>query len=41
MEIIPILLAFLFYGFIFVALIYFIVKRIDDKDKENFENRKN
>ena len=31
----------LFYGFLFVALIYFIVKRIKDKDKENFEERDN
>ncbi len=31
----------LFYGFIFVALIYFIVKRINDKEKENFEERDN
>ncbi len=31
----------LFYGFLFVALIYFIVKRIKDRDKENFEKRDN
>ncbi len=34
-------LVFLFYGFIVAALIYLIVKRINDKDKENFEKRDN
>jgi len=41
MEFLPILLVFLFYGFIVAALLYFIVKRINDKSKEKFENRDN
>lgn len=34
-------LVILFYGFIIVALIYFIVKRVNDKADENFEKRDN
>ena len=33
------LLQGLFWIFLIVALIYFLVKRIDDKDKETFEDR--
>jgi uncharacterized membrane protein YhaH (DUF805 family) len=34
-------LPILFYGLIIVALIYLIVKRLKDKDKEDFEKRDN
>ena len=33
------LLQGLFWIFLIVALIYFLVKRLDDKDKEKFEDR--
>ena len=33
------LLQGLFWIFLIVALIYFFLKRIDDKDKETFEDR--
>jgi len=29
----------LFWIFLIIALIYFLVKRIEDKDKETFEDR--
>ncbi len=35
------ILHWLFWGFIVVALIYLIFKRIEDKKKENFEKRDN
>lgn len=41
MEVLAFMLAFLFYGFILGALIYFIIKRIKDKNNENFEKRDN
>jgi len=41
MEVVPIFFAVLFYGFILFALLYFLMKRIKDKDKENFEKRDN
>lgn len=31
----------LFAIFALIALIYFIIKRVEDKDKETFEKRKN
>jgi len=37
----PLVLMFLFYGFLLVALIVFIVKRIKDKKNEDFEKRDN
>lgn len=40
-ELLPLLLMFLFYGGLFVLLIYFVVKRIEDKSKEDFEKRDN
>lgn len=40
-EVLPILFVILFYGFLAVALLYFIIKRIKDKDKEYFEKRDN
>ena len=33
------LLQVFFWIFLIVALIYFLVKRIEDKDKETFEDR--
>ena len=36
-----IVLYILFIIFLFFALIYFIIKRIEDKEKENFEDRDN
>jgi hypothetical protein len=41
MRYIVLILPFLFYGFIFIALIYLIVKRIKDKNQEDFEKRDN
>lgn len=41
MRYIVLILTFLFYGFIFIALIYLIVKRIKDKKQEDFEKRDN
>jgi len=41
MSFIPIIFMVLFYGFITVALVYFIIKRVADKDKEDFEKRDN
>lgn len=41
MRNIVLILPFLFYGFIFIALIYLIVKRIKDKNQEDFEKRDN
>jgi len=40
-TILPILFVLLFYGILAVALIYFIIKRVKDKGKENFEKRDN
>lgn len=40
-SLLPTLLVILFYGFFFVALIYFIVQRIHAKNNEKFENRDN
>jgi preprotein translocase subunit YajC len=36
-----IVLYVLFIAFLLFALIYFIIKRIEDKEKENFEDRDN
>ena len=41
LEILPFLLMFLFYGVIFILLIYFVIKRLEDKSKEDFEKRDN
>jgi len=41
MEVLPVFLAFIIYGGFFAILIYLIVKRIEDKKKENFEKRDN
>jgi hypothetical protein len=41
MRNIVLILPFLFYGFILIALIYLIVKRIKDKNQEDFEKRDN
>lgn len=41
MRYIVLILPFLFYGFILIALIYLIVKRIKDKNQEDFEKRDN
>lgn len=38
---IPILFMILLYGGLFVLLLYFIIKRIEAKSKENFEQRDN
>lgn len=40
-EILPLIFIFLFYGGLFVLLIYFIIERIEAKSKEDFENRDN
>ncbi len=40
-ELLPLLFMFLFYGGLLVLLIYFIIKRIEDKSKEDFEKRDN
>ncbi len=40
-EFLPFLLMFLFYGGLFILLIYFVIKRIEDKSKEDFEKRDN
>jgi hypothetical protein len=41
MRYIVLILPFLFYGFVLIALIYLIVKRIKDKNQEDFEKRDN
>lgn len=41
MDIFPGLLFLLFYGGLFVILIYLIFKRIEDKRNEEFEQRDN
>jgi hypothetical protein len=41
LEILPLIVMFLFYGGLFALLIYFVVKRIEDKSKEDFEKRDN
>jgi len=37
----PILLMILFYGGVLVALVYLIIKRIEEKKHEDFEKRDN
>jgi len=41
MDVFPGLLLILFYGGLFLLLVYLIIKRIKDKKSENFEQRDN
>ncbi len=41
MEYIPMLFIILMFGGILSILIYFIIKRLEDRKKENFEKREN
>lgn len=40
-QYLPIIFMILVYGSLFCLLIYFIIKRIDAKKKEDFEKRNN
>lgn len=39
MELMPVAVMFLVYGAIFGLLVYFVIKRMQDKEKEDFEKR--
>lgn len=41
LALIPFILMILFYGSIFIALVYLILKRIEEKKHEDFEQRDN
>jgi len=41
LTLLPFLLMILFYGGILVALVYLIIKRIEEKKHEDFEKRDN